>query len=103
MVVEYATWEVDTSDPEAYFAWMFGLGDECRAEKGCMAYDYRVDRRDPYRASLFQAWATQEAFEAHLVFPAHQQMTSVGHEWAVRNLVIRRWSAASGYHERRRM
>jgi quinol monooxygenase YgiN len=97
MVVEYATWELEISDIEAYYRWMFPLIEKCRAEAGCLAYDYRSDPHNPKRGCLFQAWESREAFERHLEFPAHTEMLVRDKPWRTRDVVIQRWSDAGGH------
>ena len=97
MVVEYATWELEIADIDDYHRWMLPLVEQCRAEAGCLAYEYRSDPRNPKRGSLFQAWESQEAFERHLAFPAHVEMLAGGKPWQTNDVVIRRWSDASAY------
>ena len=78
-------------------AWITPLVAECRAEKGCLAYEFRVDPNDPRRGSLFQAWESPEAFEAHLVFPAHDEMLNSGAKWGNHDVKIFRWTNAGGF------
>ena len=97
MIVEYASWEVASSDHEGFTSWMGGLAAQCSAEDGCLAYDFRIDPSQPNRGSLFQAWESQEAFERHLKFPAHQEMLADDSPYRTKNVRILRWSDARGY------
>lgn len=97
MIIEHATWELDAPDVDAYLDWMAGVVAECRAEEGCLAYDFRVDPRDPTRGSLFQAWETAEHFAAHLDFPAHREMLAGGKPWSTRKVRLQRWTEAGGH------
>ena len=98
MIVEYATWQVDAPDLDAYVQWHGHLARLCREEQGCLAYDVRVDPDDPTRRSLFQAWESAEAFAAHIDFPAHKEMLVGGKPWTTRHVVIQRWDDAREYH-----
>ena len=102
MIVEYATWELDAPDVGAYLDWMADVTARCRAEDGCLAYELRVDPRDPTRGALFQAWETPEHFAAHLDFPAHQEMLAGDKPWTTRNVVLQRWMEAGGHEVIRR-
>ena len=97
MVVEFATWELEIDDIDDYHRWMLPLVEQCRAEEGCLAYEYRNDPTDPKRGSLFQAWESKEAFDRHLVFPAHMEMLVRDRPWQTRGVVIHRWSDAGGH------
>jgi quinol monooxygenase YgiN len=99
MIVEYASWEVGTADLDAYQRWMREVVAACRAEAGCLAYEFRVDPSDPRRSSLFQAWESSEAFAAHLVFPVHQTMLEVGDRWSTRDIRRLRWTHAEGFED----
>ncbi len=97
MIIEYATWEVDAPDHDAYLAWTIDVTARCRAQEGCVAYDFRIDPSDSTRGSLFQAWETPEHFAAHLEFPAHKEMLAGGKPWTTRNVVLHRWTEAGGH------
>jgi quinol monooxygenase YgiN len=99
MIVEYASWEVGAADVDAYQHWMRELVAQCRAEEGCLAYEFKVDPFNPRRGSLFQAWESPAAFEAHLVFPAHEEMLNAGDKWSTRDVRLLRWTNAEGFHD----
>ena len=99
MVVEYATWITESDEPVADERWV-GLLAECRAEPGCLAYDFRIDPTDPRRRSLFQAWESAEAFQAHLVSPAHDKMVNRDTPTPNRDVQLMRWSDAGGFERR---
>jgi quinol monooxygenase YgiN len=99
MVVEYASFELGTADVEGFQQWVLPLVAACRAEDGCLAYEFKIDRSDPPTGSLFQAWESPAAFEAHLVFPAHDEMLKSGAKWGNRNVRILRWTNADGFAE----
>jgi quinol monooxygenase YgiN len=96
MVVEYATWITESDEPVADERYLELLA-ACRAEPGCLAYDLRIDPTDPRRRSLFQAWESPEAFQAHLVSPAHDQMANRDSPSPARDVQLMRWSDAEGF------
>jgi quinol monooxygenase YgiN len=102
MVVEYATWVVEAPDLDAYRQWVLAVGAQCRAEPGCLEYDYRCDPLDSTRWSLFQAWESEAAFQDHLVSPAHKEMLKGGWDWTNHDIVIRRWHDAGDFDVRSR-
>jgi len=97
MVVEHASFELGTDDVEGFQQWILPLVAACRAEDGCLAYEFKIDRSDPPKGSLFQAWESTAAFEAHLVFPAHDEMLKS--KWKNHNVRILRWTDAGGFAE----
>ena len=97
MIVEFAEWTMGNPDYDSWLAWITEIVSQCRAEDGCLAYELRVDPHDRSHGSIFQAWENQEAFNGHLVFPAHQRMIDEGKQWRMSDVRIHRWSDAGGY------
>ena len=48
----------------------------CRAEEGCIDYLLSWDVAEPNRIRLVEAWATEEAYQAHKTQPHVQDWTA---------------------------
>ena len=66
MLIVAGHFEVDPADQEAFVASKVEAMERTRAEAGCLEYAMTVDPLDPTRVLLFERWADQAAFDAHM-------------------------------------
>jgi len=69
MIVAAATFSVPPDRHEALVRAALEITTPSRAEEGCVEYEFWADLQQPGRFHVFEAWATQEAFERHLGTP----------------------------------
>jgi quinol monooxygenase YgiN len=69
MIIAAATFSVPPEHHEALVAAALEITSPSRAEQGCLEYEFWADLRERGRFHVFEAWATREAFEAHLATP----------------------------------
>jgi quinol monooxygenase YgiN len=66
MLIVAGHFEVDPSDQEAFVAGRVESMRSTRAEGGCLEYAMTVDPLDASRVLLFERWADQASFDAHM-------------------------------------
>ncbi len=69
MIVAAAAFSVPPGQHEALVQAALEITTPSRAEEGCVEYAFWADLQQPGRFHIFEAWATQEAFERHLATP----------------------------------
>ena len=66
MLIVAGHFEVDPADQEAFVSSKVEAMERTRAEAGCLEYAMTVDPLDHTRVLLFERWADQAAFDAHM-------------------------------------
>ncbi len=66
MLIVAGHFVVDPADQEAFVASKVDAMRSTRAESGCLEYAMTVDPLDATRVLLFERWADQGSFDAHL-------------------------------------
>ena len=66
MLIVAGHFEVDPSDQAAFVAGRVDAMRSTRAESGCLEYAMTVDPLDASRVLLFERWADQASFDAHM-------------------------------------
>lgn len=66
MLIVAGHFEVDPGDQEAFVAGRVESMRSTRNEAGCLEYAMTVDPLDASRVLLFERWADQASFDAHL-------------------------------------
>ena len=66
MLIVAGHFEVDPADQAAFVAGRVEAMKTTRAENGCLEYAMTADPVDPSRVLLFERWADQAAFDAHM-------------------------------------
>lgn len=98
MIIVYLTFTVDPDRSEAFDRWFPTLVSRTHAHEGCIAYDHYVDPGRPDAHVLFEVWASVGEQAAHTRTPEHAEIINLGSErYGMRDLVVRRWTAAGDY------
>jgi quinol monooxygenase YgiN len=66
MLIVAGHFEVDPADQAAFVAGRVEAMKATRTENGCLEYAMTADPVDPSRVLLFERWADQAAFDAHM-------------------------------------
>jgi quinol monooxygenase YgiN len=66
MLIVAGHFEVDPADRDAFLAGRVEAMRSTRTEAGCLEYVMSADPLDPTRVMLFERWADQAAFDAHM-------------------------------------
>lgn len=66
MLIVAGHFDVDPGDQEAFVASKVEAMKATRTEDGCLEYVMSADPVDPSRVILFERWADQAAFDAHM-------------------------------------
>jgi quinol monooxygenase YgiN len=66
MLIVAGHFEVDPSDQEAFVASKVEAMRSTRDEAGCLEYAMTADPLDATRVLLFERWADQASFDAHM-------------------------------------
>jgi quinol monooxygenase YgiN len=66
MLIVAGHFEVDPSDQTAFIAGRVESMTRTRGEAGCLEYAMTADPVDASRVLLFERWADQAAFDAHM-------------------------------------
>jgi quinol monooxygenase YgiN len=66
MLIVAGHFEVDPADQAAFVASKVDAMKRTRAEAGCLEYAMTADPLDPTRVLLFERWADQASFDAHM-------------------------------------
>jgi quinol monooxygenase YgiN len=66
MLIVAGTFEVDPADRDAFLASRSESIRSARTESGCLEYALSADSVDDTRVLLFERWADQESFDAHV-------------------------------------
>lgn len=66
MLIVAGHFEVDPADQDAFVAGRVDAMVRTRAEAGCLEYVMSADPVDTSRVMLFERWADQAAFDAHM-------------------------------------
>jgi quinol monooxygenase YgiN len=69
MIIAAATFSVPPEHHEALVQAALEITTPSRAEEGCLEYEFWADLRGAGRFHVFEAWASQEAFDRHLATP----------------------------------
>jgi quinol monooxygenase YgiN len=97
VIVAFVDFEVATDDRASFDQWFSERVELCRAQEGCIAYEYLVDPLRPTRGVLFEAWETQEAMDRHIVFPPHRELDVEGPSRGMHDTRLHAWRQADGY------
>jgi quinol monooxygenase YgiN len=66
MLIVAGHFEVDPADQAAFVAGRVEQMEATRTESGCLEYAMTADPVDPTRVLLFERWADQASFDAHM-------------------------------------
>jgi quinol monooxygenase YgiN len=66
MLIVAGHFDVDPADQAAFVAGRVDQMKATRSEPGCLEYAMSADPADPARVLLFERWADQAAFDAHM-------------------------------------
>jgi quinol monooxygenase YgiN len=66
MLIVAGSFEVDPADQAAFVAARVDAMRDTRTEGGCLEYVMSADPVDASRVMLFERWADQAAFDAHM-------------------------------------
>ena len=66
MLIVAGHFDVDPADQAAFVAGRVDSIKATRSEDGCLEYAMSADPADPSRVLLFERWADQAAFDAHM-------------------------------------
>jgi quinol monooxygenase YgiN len=66
MLIVAGHFDVDPADQAAFVAGRVDQITATRSEGGCLEYAMSADPADPSRVLLFERWADQAAFDAHM-------------------------------------
>jgi quinol monooxygenase YgiN len=66
MLIVAGHFDVDPADREAFLEGRVEAMRSTRAEAGCLEYVMSADPVDPTRVMLFERWADQASFDAHM-------------------------------------
>jgi quinol monooxygenase YgiN len=66
MLIVAGAFELAPEDRDAFVASKVEAMRSTRAENGCLAYAMSADPVDPTKVLLFERWADQAAFDAHM-------------------------------------
>jgi quinol monooxygenase YgiN len=66
MLIVAGHFEVDPADQAAFVESKVDAMKRTRAEAGCLEYAMTADPLDPTRVLLFERWADQASFDAHM-------------------------------------
>lgn len=64
-----------------------GLPQACRAEEGCMNYDYYYSAEDPNEILLLECWKNESALAAHGNEPHFNRIAQVKAENGVKSII----------------
>ena len=93
MIVAAAAFAVPPEHHDDLVAAALDITTPSRAEQGCLEYEFWADLRQPGRFHVFEAWATQEAFEAHLASPHLQAFRAARARLGVLEFDLHRYRA----------
>ncbi|MCQ2560485.1 MAG: antibiotic biosynthesis monooxygenase [Clostridia bacterium] len=66
-----------------------GLPQACRAEEGCISYDYYYSVEDPNEVLLLECWKNESAIMAHGNEPHFNRITEVKAENGIKSIIER--------------
>jgi quinol monooxygenase YgiN len=66
MLIVAGTFTLAPEDRDAFLASKLGSIEETRTEGGCLAYAMTPDPVEADKVLLFERWADQDAFDAHM-------------------------------------
>lgn len=78
MLIVAGHFVVDPADQAAFVAGRVEAMEATRAEPGCLEYVVAADPADATRVVLFERWADQGAFDAHMAVIAQGGSKSTG-------------------------
>lgn len=78
MLIVAGHFVVDPADQEAFVAGRVEAMQATRAEGGCLEYVMAADPVDPTRVILFERWADQASFDAHMALLAEGGSKATG-------------------------
>ena len=78
MLIVAGSFEFEPADREEFLAQRTPALVATRQEPGCLEYVMSADPADPTRVMLFERWADQAAFDAHMVVVQSAERPSGG-------------------------
>lgn len=95
MLIIAGTFRIDPAQRDRAVAAANEMMAETLKEKGCHAYAFTSDFKDPARIHLFERWESQEALAAHFATPHMARFQGVIGKLGVKDFEVQKYTISA--------